>query len=126
MTEYIAGSLIILGSIFTLLAAIGIVKFPDTFMRMSATTKAATFGVGLLLLGSAIYFGSLLVVTKAVIIIIFVTATAPISAHMLAKAAFFSNTPLWKESIMNDLKDKYDPHTNQFKSNYKKDLNENI
>ncbi|HUX83102.1 MAG TPA: Na+/H+ antiporter subunit G [Halothiobacillus sp.] len=84
----IAG-LIVLGSLFVLLGSIGLVKFPDFFMRLHAPTKASTLGVTAILLASALFF-SFRTDTPSVhevLIIVFLWVTAPISALMLASAA---------------------------------------
>lgn len=89
IAEFAIAGLIILGSAFVLLGSIGLVKFPDFFMRLHAPTKASTLGVTALLLASALFFSlktghaSL----HEALIIVFLWVTAPISALMLASAA---------------------------------------
>jgi len=113
MTEIISGILLLVGSLFIFLAGIGLVKMPDLYTRMSATTKASTLGVGLILIGTAVYFGSVGVASRAIIIIVFLLLTAPIAAHMIARAAYFDGVPLWKKTWKDDLKGKYDEHTHE-------------
>lgn len=113
MMEIISGILLIIGSLFILMAGVGLVKMPDLYTRMSATTKASTLGVGLVLIGTAIYFGNVGVTSRAIIIIIFLLLTAPIAAHMIARAAYFDGVPLWKKTWKDDLKGKYDETTHE-------------
>lgn len=113
MIEIISGILLIVGSLFILLAGIGLVKMPDLYTRMSATTKASTLGVGLVLIGTAVYFGSVGVTSRALTIIVFLLLTAPIAAHMIARAAYFDGVPLWKKTWKDELKGKYDTHTHE-------------
>ncbi len=80
---------LLLGSGFTLIGAIGLYRLPDFFTRLHGPTKATTLGVGSLLIASMIYFaqhGDGLSVHE-LLIAVFLFLTAPVSAHMLAKAA---------------------------------------
>lgn len=113
MIEVLSGILIMLGSIFILLASIGLIKMPDLYTRMSATTKASTLGVGLVLIGTALYFGTVGIASRAFIIIVFLLITTPVAAHMIARAAYFDGVPLWKRTWNDDLKGKYDEGTHE-------------
>lgn len=111
MTDIIIIFVVSLGTIFILLAGIGIIRMPDLFLRISVTTKAATLGVGLLLLGTALYFGKVSITTRATAIILFLFLTAPIGAHLIGRASYFVGIPLWKKSVIDELKGKYDKKT---------------
>lgn len=80
---------LIIGSLFALVGAIGLYRLPDFFMRLHGPTKATTLGVGGMLLASLVFFGwrgeglSL----HELLITLFLFITAPVSAHMLSKAA---------------------------------------
>lgn len=115
MMEVIGGLLIFIGSIFILVSAVGILRMPDLYMRMSATTKASTLGLGLVLAGSAVFFGEVGVISKAIVIIAFLFLTAPVAAHLIGRAAYFDKTPLWEKSVMDDLKKKLEEE--QIKNN---------
>lgn len=89
MFEIIISILILIGAFFTLVGSIGLAKLPDFFTRLHAPTKATTLGVGAILIASSIYFS---VTTDElslheILITFFLFLTAPISAHMMAKAA---------------------------------------
>jgi len=86
MEQMFVSIFIILGSLFILIAAIGMLRFNDFFSRMHASTKATSFGVLLLLMGVIIFFSSLIVTLKAMLIIIFIYLTAPLAAHAIAKS----------------------------------------
>lgn len=116
MKEIISVVFIVIGSLFIFLSAVGLLRMPDLFMRMSATTKASTLGVGFVLLGTAIHFWDVGIISRAIIIISFLLLTAPIAAHMIGRAAYFNNVPLWKGTIRDDLKGKYDKDTHELKS----------
>jgi multicomponent Na+:H+ antiporter subunit G len=91
------------GAFFTLVAAIGVVRMPDIYMRLSAASKASTLGASLILATVAIFFDSAAVTGKIVAIIAFTLLTAPVAAHMLGRAAYFSGVPLWENSVRDEL-----------------------
>lgn len=117
MTDIIIIFVVSLGALFILLAAIGLVRMPDLYLRISVTTKAATLGVGLLLLGSALYFSNVSITTRAIAIIFFLLLTAPIGAHLIGRASYFIGLPMWKNSVMDELKGKYNSKTHELKGN---------
>ena len=90
-----------------LATAIGLLRLPDIYMRMHAVTKAGTLGVGLVLLAVAVFFGELGVVTRALAAIAFVLLTAPVSAHMIGRAAYLDDVPLWQGTLIDELQGKY-------------------
>jgi multicomponent Na+:H+ antiporter subunit G len=116
MTEILVSLFLIAGSLFMFLGVIGILRMPDLFMRMSTTTKAATLGMALILIATAIYFGNIVMTSKAIATIFFVLLTAPIAAHMIGRAAYFNNVPLWKNSLVDELSGHYDPATHKLDS----------
>lgn len=88
-TEIVASALLLIGLAFTLIGSIGLVRLPDFYTRMHAPTKATTLGVSALLAAAALALpGSVLpTALKAGLAIVFFFLTAPIGAHMLARAA---------------------------------------
>jgi len=121
MTEITIGILASFGAIFVLLAAIGLIRMPDTYLRISVTTKAATLGIGLLLVAAAVFFKDLSITTKVLAIILFILLTAPVSAHLIGRAAYFSGVKLWKNSVLDDLEGKYDKSSHKLKSELEED-----
>ena len=117
MAESIALGFMLIGAVFTFIAALGLVRLPDLFMRMHANTKSATLGVGFIMLGAAIYFGDITVTTRAMAVILFLLISAPISSHLLARAAYFSGIPLWEKTLSDDLRGHYDPKTHELSGN---------
>lgn len=116
MIDIIAAFFMIAGSLFIFLASIGMIKFPDIYMRMSATTKSATLGVGLVLLATAIFFNEVGVITRAITIILFLFLTAPVAAHMIGRASYFDGQPLWEKSIADEMKECIDMNTHKIDS----------
>ncbi len=105
MGDVISAALIVIGGAFMLLAGVGILRMPDLFMRMQAATKAATLGAGCMLLAVAVHFGELTVVARALLVIAFIFLTAPVAAHMIARAAYSVGTPLWEGTIADEFRD---------------------
>jgi len=101
----IASALLLIGSFFMLLAGLGLFRLPDIFMRMQAATKASTLGVACILLAVSIHFQELAITIRAILIIAFFFLTAPIGAHMLARAAYAVGVPLWKGSIIDEFRE---------------------
>lgn len=91
--EFISLLLLVLGSLFTLLAAVGVVRMPDLYCRLSATSKAAPFGVGLILAGTALALGQASFALQALAVGVFVALTSPVAAHALGRAAHRSGVP---------------------------------
>lgn len=104
MTNLICSLLILFGSLLSLTAAIGMLRMPDLLMRMHAGTKAGTLGVSLILTAIAIHFAMISVAIKVIIIIGFLFLTIPIGAHMLGRAAYIIQVPLWEKTCKDDLK----------------------
>lgn len=115
MKEIISIVFIMVGSAFILISALGLLRMPDLYMRMSATTKAATLGVGFVLFGTAIHFLDVGIISRAVIIFSFLLITAPVAAHMIGRAAYFNGVPLWKGTKDDELKGKYNEDTHELK-----------
>lgn len=121
MIDIILAILSTVGALSILFASIGVLRMPDFYLRLSVTVKASTLGVGLLLICAAIMFpGDVSVTTKSIAIIFFLILTAPIAAHMIAKAAYFTGTPLWKGTVIDELKGMYNKETHCLESDPEK------
>jgi multicomponent Na+:H+ antiporter subunit G len=105
MSDRISAALLVIGALFMVLAGLGVLRLPDLFMRLQAATKASTLGVGCLLLGVAVHFQDLTVTARAVLVIAFFFLTAPVGAHMIARAAYAVGVPLWEGTITDELRD---------------------
>lgn len=113
MKEIITSSLMLFGAFFMLLAAVGIVRLPDLFMRMHAATKSGTLGVSGMILAVAVHFGDLGIAMRSALIIVFIFMTAPVAAHFIARAAYIIEVPLWENTVTDELQGKYDHETGQ-------------
>lgn len=99
------------GALFMLLSALGMVRMPDLFIRMSMSTKAATLGVGLIMLGVALHFQDSSITTRAIAATLFMLLTGPVAAHRIARAAYFSNCTVWEYTRLDELRGRYDKET---------------
>jgi len=114
MIEWITSAFIILGAGFMLLAAAGILRMPDIWMRMHCSTKSATLGIGFMQIAlAASFLHDLGVVMRAVITIGFIFQTAPVAAHMIGRAAYLMKIPLWQKTLRNELKGQYSTETSR-------------
>jgi multicomponent Na+:H+ antiporter subunit G len=116
MTDIIIAVLSTIGALAILFASIGILRMPDFYLRLSVTVKAATLGVGLLLLCAAIVFPDVSVTTKTIAIAFFLVLTAPVAAHMIGRAAYITGIKVWKGTIADELEGMYDEETHELKS----------
>src|SRR5690606_2605413 len=103
MAEVLTAVLLLVGGVAMLLAGVGVLRMPDLFTRMQAATKASTLGVGSVMLAVAFHFGELGVTTRSLLIMAFLFLTAPVSAHVIAKAAYSTGVPLWSATIIDEL-----------------------
>lgn len=113
MREIVCALLLLSGAAFMLLSAVGILRMPDLYMRMSAATKASTLGAAAMMLAAAVYFGESGITARAVATIIFLLLTAPIAAHMIGRAAYFTGVPLWEKTKFDELAGRYDAETHE-------------
>jgi multicomponent Na+:H+ antiporter subunit G len=109
MSAIATGLLWIVGSAFAFLAALGVVRMPDVFTRMQASTKASTLGLGCLLLGSALQLADLASVIRLISIGAFIFLTTPVSAHVIARASYRANVPLWDGTVLDERQDAVRP-----------------
>ena len=86
MNHLIIAVLIVLGALWILIAAIGLLRFKDLYSRIHAATKATSLGLLLIIVGVAIYFGFWEVTLKSILIIVFIYLTSPLAAHSIAKS----------------------------------------
>ena len=86
MNHIFISVLIVLGALWILIAAIGLIRFKDLYSRVHAATKATSLGILLIILGVIFYFGFWDVTLKSILIIVFVYLTSPLAAHSIAKS----------------------------------------
>lgn len=106
------------GSGLGLLAAIGIIRLPDLPTRMHASTKSGALGTALIMFAVIFAFTEGSVVFRAFAIILFIVITAPVAAHVIARAGYFVGVKLWDGTVKDMLKESYDPTTHYLRSGF--------
>lgn len=99
MNEIIGYIFIVIGLIFDLFGCIGLIRLPDVYNRLQATTKCVTLGTGSILFGTIIIKGLTATGIKSFLCIVFLLLTAPVAAHALSRGAHASGVKLWGKSV---------------------------
>lgn len=101
--EVLAALLLVGGAGIVALAAVGVARLTDPFMRMHAAAKAGVAGAGLLLLGTGLAFGTPSALLTSLAAVVFLVLTAPIASHALGRAAYVAGAPLGTASVADAL-----------------------
>jgi len=99
MNDALALFFIIVGISFDLFGCIGLIRMPDIYNRLQASTKCVTLGTCGILLGVFVKFGFTAAGVKALLCIIFLLLTSPVAAHALARGTHRSGVRLWDKSV---------------------------
>jgi multicomponent Na+:H+ antiporter subunit G len=102
VTEWLSAALSIAGATLALLAGVGVLRMPDVFTRMQASTKASTLGLGCLLAAMVVRHPEMSFVVRAASIMAFMMLTAAVAAHVIARAAALGGAPLWKGTLIDE------------------------
>ena len=86
INEIVGMILMLLGSMFLFLGALGLLRMPDIYNRLQAGTKATTLGIIFTVMGAGVYYPPVLV--KSILIVFFVLMTNPVSSSTLARSAY--------------------------------------
>jgi multicomponent Na+:H+ antiporter subunit G len=105
MPPYIEAALVLAGGLFGFLAAVGMLRLPDTITRMHASTKAGTLGAGLIMAAVAVHFMEVGITLRAGAAILFLLLTAPVAAHVIGRAAYRCGIRLWDRTWKDELAD---------------------
>lgn len=88
LADWISSILFLLGCTLSLVAAIGVLRFPDLLSRMHAATKPQVLGLVLTMLGLAISLGSNQLTWKLLLVVAFQFMTAPVAAHIVGRSGY--------------------------------------
>jgi len=99
MNERIGIFFIIVGLVFDFLGCLGLIRLPDVYNRLQASTKCVTLGTCSILFGLFLFKGFTAAGIKALLCILFIILTAPVSAHALARGAHKFGVKLWDKSV---------------------------
>ena len=102
MTDTLTAILWMAGPAFALLAAVGVLRMPDVFTRMQASTKASTLGLGCLLTGAALQLGDFGSFIRVASIGAFILLTTSVAAHVIARASYLADVPLWDGTVLDE------------------------
>ena len=100
--QLIALIAVIIGTLFSLIGVIGLIRLPDVYTRLHATGKVGVYGAVLLLVAAALW--TPLGWGKALLLIILLMVSGPVSAHAISSAAYRIGLPM-KEAVQDDLAD---------------------
>lgn len=103
MKELFSSLCLLIGALFIFIAALGVLRMPELYMRIHSSTKAGTLGLGFIFLGVAIFFQEVSIVMRSLATITFIILTAPVAAHIIARAGYKIGVPLWKGSIVDEM-----------------------
>lgn len=103
MSAAIVALLLLLGASLVLVACLGLLRLPDLYTRMHASTKPATLGVSLIVAALAVHSGELGIAVRAFLVVLFLLLTAPVAAHRLGRAAYRAGVPPWSGTVRDDL-----------------------
>ncbi len=99
MNEIIGYAFIVVGIAFDIFGCLGLIRLPDVYNRLQATTKCVTLGTCSILFGTIIIKGFTTTGVKAFLCIIFLILTSPVAAHALSRGAHISGVKLWERSV---------------------------
>ncbi|MCM8780726.1 MAG: monovalent cation/H(+) antiporter subunit G [Candidatus Omnitrophica bacterium] len=100
MSEVIGTIFIVVGLGFDIFGCIGLIRLPDVYNRIQATTKCVTLGTCSILFGSMVFKGFITAAgIKTFLCIIFLVLTSPVAAHAIARGARISGVKLWEKSV---------------------------
>lgn len=99
--------LISTGLFFNFAGCIGLVRFPDIYNRLQASTKCVTLGTCLILAAVIVQFGWNSISIKALLCIIFIFLTAPTAAHAISRGSHRAGFSLWKGSVIDRYQEDY-------------------
>ncbi|MFO8100119.1 MAG: monovalent cation/H(+) antiporter subunit G [Salinibacter sp.] len=111
--DVVGVALSVVGTLFVVVAGVGMLRFPDPLMRLHASTKAGTLGVAFIVSGMMCFYPSLSIATRGTALIVFLLLTAPVAAHMIGRASYYGgtsmNVTLWEGTIVDQMKEALGP-----------------
>ena len=92
-----------LGVGLCLLAGVGILRMPDVYTRMQASTKAGTLGIALLMASVGLHFRDAVTGLQAGLVIAFLFLTAPVASHLISRAAHALGASVWDKTVIDEM-----------------------
>ena len=100
--DIISSLFLIIGAFFVFLGMLGMLRLPDAYNRLHATTKIGTLGAFGVMISIVTKVGLDAMGVKALTVGLFLLLTAPIAAHMIGRAAHRHGVGLCEESVIDD------------------------
>ena len=96
---------IVVGVIFIIVTAVGLIRLPDVYTRTHAASKSATLGVMFILLGVFLHFWLIEghINSRILLGIVFLFITGPIGGHVIGRAAYLTGVKLWDQTVVDEL-----------------------
>lgn len=104
---FVAGALLA-GGFFLFVSGLGLLRLPDVFTRMHASTKAGTVGAGLIFLGVAVHSRDLTTLSLSLLTVVFLLVTVPVGTHAIARVAYRIRVPLWRNTHIDEWREQYE------------------
>ena len=105
MSETIGLIFIAIGLAFNIFGCLGLVRLPDVYNRLQASTKCVTLGTSSILFGTFLIVGFTAAGFKAILCMLFLLLTSPVAAHAVARGAHRSGVKLWEGSVVDKYKE---------------------
>ena len=102
MNETLGMILIVIGLVFDFFGCLGLIRFPDVYTRLQASAKCITLGTCGILLGLFAFKGFTATGLKALLCMVFIILTAPVSAHALARGAYRSGVKPYEGTVVDE------------------------
>jgi len=103
LTNILVTALMLIGGVFCLLAAVGILVMPDVYTRMQAASKSVTLGACSIILVPVLLMSGIDVMIRGLLVCLFLVVTIPAASHLVARAAYRSKEPLAPETELDEL-----------------------
>ncbi len=98
----VSQTLIVVGVLFDVFGTLGLLRLPDVYNRIQASTKCVTIGTCFILTGVLVHAGLGPLGIKALLCAAFILLTTPVGAHAIARGAHISGVPLWDKSVVDE------------------------
>ena len=105
LRDVLSAVLLLGGVLLAVVAAVGLVRFPDVFSRMHAATKPSTLGLLLIVVGASLRMADRSDMVKLLLVAAFQFLTAPVAAHMVGRAAYRAGTGALDDLVVDEMRD---------------------
>jgi len=104
--EVLIATALLVGTFFTAVSCLGLLRLPDVFCRMHAAGKAGTLGVCLVIVAAMLFFiaSDWSVVLRGGLAIWFQLLTTPAATHLLARASYLTQYPITERTAVDELR----------------------